>query len=356
MDGDVAKPWSEYDFTRGGQIRVLASYNKITYEAAFCVNGVPQDTVYFTIDDVNAGRLPRIPEVPAKKGYTGEWASYTLRCRSFSVEAIYTAIIYTATFIADGEVQGTVNFTVEDDSIQEPPVPEKEGYIGAWEPYTLDAKDLEIHAVYTAIGSGETPGGTPDTSTDTEEPDKTKPGVPGDDGDDDDDKGGLSWIWWLILILILIIAILLTVILIMRNMHNDDDDDNTPPPAPAVVPEPEPEPTPEPIVVVEDVDVETADALMSDATALSVIETVGGAGVGLRVIINVHDLEARFQAGDTVDLETLKAMKLVPAKGQRLKVLADGHLSKPLTVIADSFSVQAVKMITLTGGKVIQKK
>ena len=38
------------------------------------------------------------------------------------------------------------------------------------------------------------------------------------------------------------------------------------------------------------------------------------------------------------------------------EILADGTLDKPLTVVADAFSVQAIKMITLTGGHAVQKK
>ena len=40
----------------------------------------------------------------------------------------------------------------------------------------------------------------------------------------------------------------------------------------------------------------------------------------------------------------------------RLKVFASGILDKPLIIKADAFSVQAVKMITLTGGQAIELK
>jgi len=59
---------------------------------------------------------------------------------------------YKAIFMADGEQVGeVVFFTKNDTSITEPDVPEKEGYTGAWEPYTLGEQDLVINAVYTAI-------------------------------------------------------------------------------------------------------------------------------------------------------------------------------------------------------------
>ena len=52
----------------------------------------------------------------------------------------------------------------------------------------------------------------------------------------------------------------------------------------------------------------------------------------------------------------MKAKKLIPAKTVRIKILADGHLTKPLTVKANYYSVQAIKMIELTGGTVIVLK
>ncbi len=38
-----------------------------------------------------------------------------------------------------------------------------------------------------------------------------------------------------------------------------------------------------------------------------------------------------------------------------MKVLAKGSLNKPLIVEADDFSLEAVKMIALTGGRVIHR-
>jgi len=91
-------------------------------------------------------------------------------------------------------------------------------------------------------------------------------------------------------------------------------------------------------------------------TAIAVETVEGESSAGQKVIINLHVINDHFAAGDTVDLDALKSKKLVSAKAARVKVLADGTLDKPLTVIADGFSVQAIKMITLTGGHAVQKK
>lgn len=65
--------------------------------------------------------------------------------------AKWKTIEYTATFQTEGGVIGTVKFTVEDEKLDEPAVPVKDGYNGAWEDYEIAAKDLTINAVYTAI-------------------------------------------------------------------------------------------------------------------------------------------------------------------------------------------------------------
>ena len=132
-------------------ITINAVYTPIVYEAKFMVGSEVVKVVEFTIEDTEIEE----PDVPAKTGYTGAWASYNLEARNITIKAVYTPIIYTATFVADGEVVGTVQFTVEDKSIAEPTVPAKEGYKGAWESYTLGAQDITVNAVYTPIGRSE---------------------------------------------------------------------------------------------------------------------------------------------------------------------------------------------------------
>ena len=62
-------------------------------------------------------------------------------------------VYYTITFKADGEVVKEITILEGDTSVKEPKVPEKEGYTGAWEEYTITGdKDQTINAVYTKIG------------------------------------------------------------------------------------------------------------------------------------------------------------------------------------------------------------
>lgn len=74
-----------------------------------------------------------------------------------------------------------------------------------------------------------------------------------------------------------------------------------------------------------------------------------------KAIINIDTLSLYFASGDTVNLEALKEKKLLPPKTDFVKVLAHGLLDKQLVVEAQDYSADAIKMIILTGGKVIKK-
>ena len=68
------------------------------------------------------------------------------------------------------------------------------------------------------------------------------------------------------------------------------------------------------------------------------------------VIVNVADLE-RFVEGTEVDLDVLMAARIVRKKGDGLKVLGNGELTKKLTVKAAVFSAAAKQKIEAAGGK-----
>ena len=68
-------------------------------------------------------------------------------------------------------------------------------------------------------------------------------------------------------------------------------------------------------------------------------------------IVNVSDLDKRFNDGDTVNLETLKAAGLIKKSLDGLKVLGNGEITKKLTVEAAIFSASAKEKIEAVGGK-----
>lgn len=127
---------------------------------------------------------------------------------------------------------------------------------------------------------------------------------------------------------------------------------------PAPVPTPEPEPTPEPTPVVipeivEHIDAVEADAMLPDAVAIELADLEEGGCDGRQGIINIGTISAIFEPDAVVTIAALKELGLINKKVKRIKILADGVLDKPLTVKAEAYSVQAIKMIELTGGRVI---
>ena len=162
---------------------------------------------------------------------------------------------------------------------------------------------------------------------------------------------------------------------------------------PQAIPEPVAQPEPEPVVeepqpveephlpeFVDHINAIEADEMLSDEVALAfVIEEdedepeeyddddeddeevvvvpkaeAGPKTEGKRGFINIGDIDEAFEPHDHVTLEALKHKGLVSKKIKRIKILADGELTKPLSVKAHSFSIQAIKMIELTGGTVIK--
>jgi large subunit ribosomal protein L15 len=66
--------------------------------------------------------------------------------------------------------------------------------------------------------------------------------------------------------------------------------------------------------------------------------------------VNLSDLEARFDAGATVDVAAMKAAGLATRRDIPVKVLGDGELTKKLTVTAHGFSKSARERIEAAGG------
>lgn len=164
---------SSYEFlgwynSRGERVTVISkgSYGNINLTAhwsgkfsiMFEANGgspVPNSQL------VLSGEYIQVPEFqPTKAGYTFDGWYYNGEKWSFdtdtvmgniTLEAHWNIITYTATFYADGSVVDTVNFTVNDNSITPPNVPNKNGYSGKWDGYTLTLDNITVNAIYTPI-------------------------------------------------------------------------------------------------------------------------------------------------------------------------------------------------------------
>lgn len=105
-----------------------------------------------------------------------------------------------------------------------------------------------------------------------------------------------------------------------------------------------------------EINVTEAKEALTDEQALSLIETIEvednkSAGTK-KTIVNIGTLSRFYEANEVVDLSSLKTKKIVSKDTGYVKILASGVLDKPLVVVANSYSIDAVKMILLTGGKV----
>ncbi len=69
-------------------------------------------------------------------------------------------------------------------------------------------------------------------------------------------------------------------------------------------------------------------------------------------IVNVADLEKKFEDGATVDAQSLIESGLIKKALDGIKVLGKGEITKALTVKADKFSETAKTKIEAAGGKV----
>jgi large subunit ribosomal protein L15 len=71
-------------------------------------------------------------------------------------------------------------------------------------------------------------------------------------------------------------------------------------------------------------------------------------------VVNVSQLNERFEDGETVSEETLRAKGLVSGRCDLVKVLGNGEIERKLTVTVDAASATAKAKIEKAGGSVEQ--
>lgn len=147
-----------------GTQTITVNYDGKSTTFTVTVSPVPvsSHTIYFMVDGkeyskatYKEGEAIKQPTEPQKQGYVfREWAPSvpsTMPLQDVTVSAVFDALKFNAVFIADGVTVGSVTYTIENTSINEPPVPEKPGYSGKWSDYTLDVGGVTVNAVYTKI-------------------------------------------------------------------------------------------------------------------------------------------------------------------------------------------------------------
>ena len=67
-------------------------------------------------------------------------------------------------------------------------------------------------------------------------------------------------------------------------------------------------------------------------------------------VVNLGDINEKFEAGTTIDVEALKNAGLIKKEYEGVKVLGNGELTKALTIKAAKFSKSALEKISQAGG------
>jgi ribosomal protein L18E len=100
-----------------------------------------------------------------------------------------------------------------------------------------------------------------------------------------------------------------------------------------------------------------ADMLITDPQAKSLVKKDGDVVYTTgteRARITVGEISDAFSPGDTVDINALKEKGILSEEVNNLKVVGGGRIDKSLTVYANDFTLSAVKMIALCGGRAIK--
>lgn len=69
-------------------------------------------------------------------------------------------------------------------------------------------------------------------------------------------------------------------------------------------------------------------------------------------VVNVGDLDGRFEAGAVINEETLRESGLVNGRCDKVKLLGDGEVEKAFTIEVDKVSVSAREKIEKAGGSI----
>ncbi len=71
-------------------------------------------------------------------------------------------------------------------------------------------------------------------------------------------------------------------------------------------------------------------------------------------IVNLASLEAKFSDGDEINEQTLRNAGLIKGRFDGVKLLANGELTRKLTVSVDKVSATAKEKVEKAGGKVLE--
>jgi large subunit ribosomal protein L15 len=70
--------------------------------------------------------------------------------------------------------------------------------------------------------------------------------------------------------------------------------------------------------------------------------------------VNLSQIEKKFSAGETVNIETLAAKKILTGKIGAVKILGTGKLTKAVTIVGCKVSLSAKAKVEQAGGKIVE--
>lgn len=99
-----------------------------------------------------------------------------------TLKAVYSPNTYMATLLVDGEVYREIPYTYGQKTIELPEVPQKEGFAGEWESYSLGIGGVVINAIYTALPKNVKSVSIDDMSLKWKQTGQLAPKISADDG------------------------------------------------------------------------------------------------------------------------------------------------------------------------------
>jgi predicted nucleic acid-binding Zn-ribbon protein len=136
----------EWQYERDGKsVTVTAVYTPIVYDLVFFV-----DDARYMEKKATADEFSDLPPVPEREDYTGEWRYTVIDGCSARIDAVYTPIVYDLVFFVDDVKYAEMEASAEDFG-NIPAVPEKEDYSGEWRYTVIDGDCARVDAVYTPI-------------------------------------------------------------------------------------------------------------------------------------------------------------------------------------------------------------
>ncbi|MDE6104360.1 MAG: leucine-rich repeat protein [Clostridia bacterium] len=118
------------------------------YTAEFYCGDVKVDSRKFTIEDTSIDE----PPVPYKENYEGAWAKYEIKANDIRIYAVYTPSVYHIQYFALNKAVAEAEYSCVDRNYPEAPqVPKLAGHTGEWKSFEIMGTTVNVFAVYEKL-------------------------------------------------------------------------------------------------------------------------------------------------------------------------------------------------------------